>query len=205
MSISIKNLEFAHDGEQIFTDFSLEIAEDKHTVLKGDSGSGKSTLLKLILGFLQPDSGDILLNGKPLDTSTIKDLRQITAWLPQDLNMGESTVREMIYVPFSFKTNADSTPSESTVLDTFDQLGLHKEALSKEFTDLSTGQRQRVGLSLCVLLDRPLLLLDEPTSALDRSSKEKAAELLLNKPNKTIISASHDPFWVKRADRIVEL
>lgn len=205
MSISIKNLDFSHGDEQIFDDFSLEAKKGKHTVLKGDSGSGKSTLLKLILGFLKPDDGEISRDGKSLDTRKIRDLRKQTAWLPQDLNMGESKVSEMIYVPFSFKTNAASKPSEETIIDTFDQLGLSEEIFSKQFTDLSTGERQRVGITLCVLLDRPLLLLDEPTSALDRSSKEKAAKLLLEKQDKTILSVSHDPFWTDRADKIIEL
>jgi ABC-type transport system involved in cytochrome bd biosynthesis fused ATPase/permease subunit len=205
MSISIKNLTFSYEDEQIFTGFNLNIKEGKHTVLKGDSGSGKSTLLRLILGFLQPAGGEISLFDKPMDTRAFKELRQRAAWLPQDLNMGENTVRDMIYVPFSFKNNAASKPPESTVLDTFELLGLHEEVLDKQFTDLSTGQRQRVGISLCVLLDRPLLLLDEPTSALDRSSKEKAAELLLGNPDKTILSVSHDPFWVEKADMVIEL
>lgn len=205
MTISIKGLEFSHGDEQIFRDYSLEIESGKHTVLQGDSGSGKSTLIKLILGFLKPDGGEISLNGKPMDTGAFRELRQKTAWLPQDLNMGENSVEDVIYFPFLFKQNAVSKPSESTVVDTFEQLGLHEEVLDKEFSDLSTGQRQRVGITLCALLDRPLLLLDEPTSALDRSSKEKAAELLLGKPNKTIVSVTHDPFWIKKADKVIEL
>jgi ABC-type bacteriocin/lantibiotic exporter with double-glycine peptidase domain len=70
--------------------------------------------------------------------------------------------------------------------------------------DLSTGQRQRVGLAICHFLDKPLLLLDEPTSALDLVSKRKVADLLIN-PDRTIISTSHDPFWVDLADNVIEL
>lgn len=205
MRINIKNLEFSYGDEQIFSGLNFSIQKGKHTVIKGDSGSGKSTLLKLILGFLQPDGGEILLNGETMNTSRFRELRKNTAWLPQDLNMGESTLKDLIYSPFSFNNNIAIKPSESTVLDTFDQLGLQDEIFDKQFTDLSTGQRQRVGISLCILLDRPLLLLDEPTSALDQSSKEKAAEQLLGKSGKTIVSVSHDPYWVQKADRVIEL
>jgi len=205
MRINIKNLEFSYGDEQIISRLNFSIQKGKHTVIKGDSGSGKSTLLKLILGFLQPDGGEISLNGETMNISRFRELRKKTAWLPQDLNMGERTVCDLIYTPFSFNNNEAIKPLESTVLDTFDQLGLQDEIFDKQFTDLSTGQRQRVGISLCILLDRPLLLLDEPTSALDRSSKEKAAEQLLWKSGKTIVSVSHDPYWVQKADSVIEL
>jgi ABC-type multidrug transport system ATPase subunit len=204
MFLSIQNLEFSFGSENIFSGLALNVEKGKHTVIKGDSGSGKSTLMKLILGFLQPDSGEILLKEKPMSTGAFKELRKRAAWLPQDLNMGENSVREMIFMPFSFKHNSVSKPSESTVLETFEQLGLQEEVMDKQFTDLSTGQRQRVGITLCYLLNRPLMLLDEPTSALDRSSKEKAAELLLEDPKKTVLSISHDPFWVERSDKVIE-
>jgi ABC-type lipoprotein export system ATPase subunit len=84
-------------------------------------------------------------------------------------------------------------------------LGLSSSLLPKPFRELSTGQRQRVGLVLCHLLDRPLMLLDEPTSALDEDSKQKAIDLLFADNGRTIISTTHDPFWLKRCDKIIEL
>ena len=203
--LKLSGIHFSFGEEIIFDDFSFELHKSEKLVLKGDSGSGKSTLIKLILGFLQPDRGEISLKGNPMDTKAFRELRKKTAWLPQDLNMGENSVRELITIPFSFKHNAVSKPSESTILETFEELGLQEEVLDKQFTDLSTGQRQRVGITLCALLNRPLMLLDEPTSALDRSSKDKAAELLLGDPDRTVFSVSHDPFWIERCDRIIEL
>jgi len=65
-------------------------------------------------------------------------------------------------------------------------------------------QRQRVGLALCYLLDKDVLLLDEPTSALDEASKEKVHKLFSNK-QRTIISTSHDPWWLEKCSKIFEL
>jgi ABC-type bacteriocin/lantibiotic exporter with double-glycine peptidase domain len=202
--LKLSEIRFSFSDETVLDDFSFRLQTNEKLVIKGDSGSGKSTLLKIILGFLQPESGEILLNGNPMDIRECKELRRKAAWLPQDLNMGENSVREMIFMPFSFKYNSVNKPSESTVLETFEQLGLQEEVLDKQFTDLSTGQRQRVGITICTLLNRPFLLLDEPTSALDQASKEKAAELLLDDPEKTVLSVSHDPFWVERCDRMIE-
>lgn len=195
---------FSYSNETVLNDVSFELQANEKLVIKGDSGSGKSTLLKIILGFLQPESGELLLNGDAANTAALKELRKKTTWLPQDLNLGENSVREVIRLPFSFKHNADIEPSEHKILETFKQLGLQHDLLNKQFSDLSTGQRQRVGISLCTLLNRPLLLLDEPTSALDRASKEKAAELLLEDPDRTVLSVSHDPFWIEKCERTIE-
>jgi len=202
-NITFENVTFSFEKEQIVTDFSFEAAPGQHTVLKGESGSGKSTLLKLLLGFHKPRGGTISIDHKNYDAQKV---RKQTAWLPQDLNLGSGTVAEVMAKPFEFAAN-QSTKNNNTQqnrIRTLSTLGLTPDIIDKKFRDLSTGQRQRVGLAICHLLDKPLLLLDEPTSALDKASKQKAAELLLNNEH-TVISTSHDPFWVAKADNIIEL
>lgn len=84
------------------------------------------------------------------------------------------------------------------------KLDLSEEMLESTFSDLSTGQRQRVGLAICYLLGRKIMFLDEPTSALDERSKQKVSDLIM-KEDLTVISTSHDPWWVERCDRVIEL
>lgn len=201
--ISFTNVTFGFENERIVTDFSFKAAPGQHTLLKGESGSGKSTLLKLLLGFYKPQSGSISVDRKNNDAQKV---RKQTAWLPQDLNLGSGTVSEVMAKPFEFAANqpTEYKNTKQHRIRTLEMLGLAPDILDKQFRDLSTGQRQRVGLALCHLLDKPLLLLDEPTSALDKASKQKAAELLLNSRH-TVISTSHDPFWVAKADNIIEL
>jgi ABC-type lipoprotein export system ATPase subunit len=114
-------------------------------------------------------------------------------------------VDEVIKYPFHFKQSGNQMPENNQIIDILSDLGLDAEVLDKEFTDLSTGQRQRVGIALCILLDKPVLLLDEPTSALDEASKEKAAHHLLSDPARTVLSTSHDPFWIEKCSRIIDL
>lgn len=128
----------------------------------------------------------------------------MSAWLPQDLNLGSGTVQEVMDKPFTFDANRSHSKNRDKQSEVLQKLGLATPILDKEFRDLSTGQRQRVGLGICHLLDKPLLLLDEPTSSLDWASKEKATDLLLNS-SKTVISTSHDPFWVDLADNVIAL
>lgn len=204
MLLEGRNIHFTYGEEIIFNDFSFELKESEKLVLKGESGSGKSTLFRLILGFEHPDKGKFLYNGSDLRNGTLQSFRKETAWLPQDLNIGNGSVKEVIEYPFQFKSSSVEKPDPDTVKKLLNELGLDSSILEKTFSDLSTGQRQRIGILICILMDKPLILLDEPTSALDRASKEKLADLLLNS-NRTILSTSHDPFWVDRCDRTIEM
>ncbi|MDX1672210.1 MAG: ATP-binding cassette domain-containing protein [Balneolaceae bacterium] len=202
--IEFRDISFSYNGEQILDGFSLAVNRGDRLVIKGDSGRGKTTVVRLLLGFEEPDEGSILFEDEPLAETGYRRLRQQTAWLPQDLNLGTGSVEEVMQFPFQFESNPEK-PADDLLVRALEQLGLEFSVLSKPFRDLSTGQRQRVGIALCHLLDKPLLLLDEPTSALDANSREKAIELLFSKEDRTIISTSHDPAWIEYYDRVREL
>lgn len=199
--ITCSDLTIRFGDEVVLDGFSLQIPKGKHTVLKGESGSGKSTLLKLFLGFLEPDKGTVYFN----NSKSVWEMRKETAWLPQDLDLGSGTVEKIIRKPFRFAGNELKMPERATYVSLLAELGLSEDSLGKQLRDLSTGQRQRVGLAICHLLDKPILLLDEPTSALDKVSKKRIIDILLAHTNKTVISTSHDPFWVEYADNVIEL
>lgn len=205
--LTFKNIHFGYNDVEslLLNGFSFELSKSDHMVIKGDSGTGKTTIFRLVLGFEQPDEGEIYYNNQPMDEESIHQLRKETAWLPQDLNLGAGEVKDVVQSVFQFKTNIASQPDADTIIDTFRMLALPESLLRKDFTDLSTGQRQRVGIAICHLLDKPLVLLDEPTSALDKSSKEKVSELLFNHSKRTILSASHDPWWIEQCNTVVEL
>lgn len=201
----MQDVTFSYDEKEIIFDgFSLDIRKGERLALKGESGSGKTTLFRLLLGFEHPQKGTILYKGEPYSTEIIRKLRKELAWLPQDLNLGSGTVQELLDFLFDFRANRSNKPEPERIRNTLQQLGLDGDSTQSKFSDLSTGQRQRVGLAFCHLLDKECLLLDEPTSALDRRSKQKVADLLLE-DNRTIISTSHDPWWLQRCNRIVEL
>ena len=199
--LSFHNVWFAFNDKTVIEGMSFRIPSGEHTVLKGESGSGKSTILKLLLQFIEPGQGSITWNTDDQE----KNIRPKTAWLPQDLNIGTGTVRNVIEHPFEFTANNSNKPTNNDIESTLKELGLNPEILDQQYSNLSTGQRQRVGIALCHLLNKSILLLDEPTSALDKASKERISNLLLAHTNKTIVSTSHDPFWVAKADHIIEL
>lgn len=203
--ISMRDVTFSYNGSApILQDFSLDIKNGEHLVLKGESGSGKTTLFRLLLGFERPTSGSMRYKNNSYSTDTIKKLRKELAWLPQDLNLGSGTVEELLDFLFEFQANRSDKPEPDRIRETFQKLGLDAGVTDSVFSELSTGQRQRVGIAFCYLLDKKTLLLDEPTSALDSKSKQRVSDLLFD-GNRTIVSTSHDPWWLERCDRIIEL
>lgn len=200
-----KQIRFSYGDETIFDSFSFSVQPGERIVLKGESGSGKTTLFRLILGFENPEKGEIRFKNHDPGPESFQTLRKESAWLPQDLNIGTGSLNDVIHFPFTFKTNQTQLPTEAEIESMHRNLGLASELLKKPYSDLSTGQRQRAGIALCMLLDKPIIMLDEPTSALDEASKQKIADLLFQDKNRTIISTSHDPYWIDRCSRVINL
>jgi putative ABC transport system ATP-binding protein len=201
---NLSKINFSYETESIFENFSLSVQTGEQIVIKGESGSGKTTLFRILLGFENPDSGKIFYKGAEYSQEIIHRMRQEVTWLPQDLNLGSGKTAELIDFIFEFQANINDKPERHEIVDILKKMGLNEDTLESTFSELSTGQRQRIGLACCLLLERDLILLDEPTSALDLESKKKVAKLLLEN-GLTIISTSHDPWWVEKCDRVIEL
>jgi len=206
MTLAFSNIQFSYPGQlsSLINNFSFEAETGDIIVLHGASGAGKTTLFRLLLGFEKVTKGTITIDDKPIVNENLIHFRNRTAWLPQDLDLGEGTLEEVFYYPFSFKNNKEKVPRKEKAVELFKFMGLTDIKWSTDFRSLSTGQRQRVGIALCHFLDKEVLLLDEPTSALDGASKEKVKELLFDN-HKIILSASHDPWWTERCSKIVHV
>ncbi|QDP71226.1 ABC transporter ATP-binding protein [Legionella israelensis] len=201
--LQFEDVSFSFGEKSVLSHYSFTAHQNDHIVIKGRSGGGKTTILKLILGFLKPEQGFIRFYQDDKDKTTA--IRRFTSWLPQELNIGEGTVQQILNYPFRFAVNKDHQSDQDKQIKVLNRLGLSSDLYTKPYRELSTGQRQRVGFALCYLLNKPLMLLDEPTSALDDKAKQKVAALLKDNTDQTIISTSHDPFWLKQATQIYEL
>lgn len=87
--IELKNISFSYKKNQIFEDFSVDFYEKKISFLLGKNGSGKTTLLKLLNGFLEPDMGDVYINGKKLHTYSQQYLSKTISYVPQNINAAD--------------------------------------------------------------------------------------------------------------------
>lgn len=193
------------NGNILFDNFNSFIAKGDKSVFFSPSGSGKTTLLNMIMGFCFPDRGRVSVDGANVSPGSISIIRRKVSWLPQNVNIfGNSIVREALESPFKFSFNKGLN-SSSLINEYLGELGLSVKILDSRMKDLSGGEKQRVFLAICRLLQRPIIALDEPTSALDNESKKKAVQFILSDEGTTVISASHDTFWLDACNNIIEI
>jgi len=205
MLLSFNNIGINFNNKSLFSVLTFDIDKGDKVVFKGKSGSGKTSLLNIITGFVRPASGTVLFDGSPLTKSNLIDLRKKLAYLPQQLSFNSHEVQQFLEMPFGFANNKSLTPNKNSILKYFSLFDLNHDLLNSKMQDISGGEKQRVALISCLLLQRKILLLDEPVSALDKSSKKKVIDYLFAMNELTIISSSHDPDWVDACNKIIDL
>ena len=203
--IEIEHLSVQSQQTPVFENFSLSLRAGEKMAVSGRSGTGKSTLLNALMGFVRADTGRIIVNGLELGESTIGEIRQQIAWLPQELGLGLETAGELFYYPYTFKRNKGIRPSEASVEAMLNKLELSGKILEKRLADISGGQKQRLLIASLLLMNRPLMLFDEPTSALDRRSSDILLAVLTANTETTMLAATHDQTWQQRFDRLISL
>ena len=180
-------------ADHLFQNLDFSIEAGQRAVITGTSGSGKKTILNMIAGLEKPDTGTIAVF-KPEKFDAWK-VRQQIAFVFQHPVFAKGSVLDNIISPFLFKVNKQLRPDRNTIIEHLKKTGLERDILEKSPDQLSGGQKQRVALIIGKLLHRKLFLLDEPTSALDPDSKKLVIDYILNDPEITIVSVSHDPEW----------
>ena len=174
---------------------SFRVPAGETAVLVGPSGVGKTTVLELLLGFLQPDSGRITLNGAELASVTPQALSRMTAWIGQRPILFAGTIRENIRFGRDDATDVEIAAAAKSA-------GLHMVLASlpqgldtlvgEDGYGLSGGQAQRIAIARAFVRDAPLLLLDEPTAHLDPATETDVFDSLRRLTvGRTVLLASH--------------
>ena len=180
-------------GEQpVLERFSLGLDTGAKATLTGRSGSGKSTVLRCIMGFVVPDAGAVHIEGERLTGESVWRLRAKLAYVAQEPDIGAGTVREVLERPFGYRANAHLEDNLAQAPALFERFLLPQALLDKDVTALSGGEKQRVAVISCLLLDRRIVLLDEASSALDDAAAEAVAGYFRSRENLTVLSVSHD-------------
>ncbi|TAA72631.1 ABC transporter ATP-binding protein [Planococcus salinarum] len=186
---------------------TLEVSEGEIVAILGKSGSGKSTLLHILAGFMLPEAGSVMVNGK--ETSVLKEAEQADFRLQNfgfifqnfQLMPGLSAF-ENVELPLKIK-GMDEKERKLKVENLLQKVGL-QEVAGHYPNELSGGQQQRVSIARALITDAPIILADEPTGSLD-SETEKEILLLIQSLNKklglTFVIITHDEEVATVADR----
>lgn len=197
--LELRNVAFGYRRQLLLYDISLAIKAGEMVGLLGPNGSGKTTLLRLLSGVLQPQQGQVLLQGRALEQWGRRGVAQRVAVVPQEFHVRFAfTVEQMVNLgrtPFiSSFFGSPGKDDQVMVQDAMNAAGISALA-SRIFNELSGGERQRVMIAMALAQQPLVLLLDEPTSHLDIKYQIETLELVrqLNRERGvTVIAAMHD-------------
>jgi thiol reductant ABC exporter CydD subunit len=209
--IRCRGLRVSHAGRPVpaLDDLNLVITPGEVLAITGPSGCGKSTLLAVLLGFVTPDAGQVVVGNVDLRDVDLVYWRSQIAWVGQRTHLFAATVAENIRLGRPGATDGDVRQAAGLAgaEEFIDALPFrYLTQLGERGIGLSIGQRQRIALARAFLKDAPLIVLDEPTAGLDsRAEAGISAALQRLSGTHTIVVTSHHHALFTRADRVVTL
>jgi ATP-binding cassette, subfamily B, bacterial PglK len=210
LSLSLINYKYPEGNKSVLYDISMTINRGESIGIMGPSGSGKTTLVDIILGLLEPNNGEIKLNGKRINESMI-DFQKKVAYLPQQVFILDDTLRNNITLGESLSPEInerlEKAIKQSKLKELLDNLpkGLDTR-LGEHGISFSGGQRQRVALARAIFHQKEILVMDEATSALDEATeKEVVDEIKRLKGVSTMIIIAHRLDTLKYCDHIYRM
>ncbi|WP_405741537.1 ABC transporter ATP-binding protein/permease [Streptomyces sp. NBC_00028] len=189
-------------------DFTLSVRPGETVALVGASGAGKSTVLNLVIGFIRPTSGRLLLDGTDMNDLDLRTYRRFVSVVPQESILFDGTIRENVAYGMEDEADEDTVRAalrDANALEFVDRLpqGLDT-VVGERGARLSGGQRQRLAIARALIRDPRVLVLDEATSALDTRSEALVQEALARLLHgRTTFVVAHRLSTVRGADRIV--
>ena len=198
-ALEVEHLTCNYDNICALFDVSLQVPKGQLVGVIGPNGAGKSTFIKTILGLIPTISGQILIDGMPINKARAK-----VAWVPQkgevDWNF-PTTVLDVVVMGRYKKLGLFKNPQRADFEradQCLDIVGL-RELKNRQISELSEGQKQRVFIARALIQDSDILLMDEPFSGVDQKTENILIEILrkLKDQNKTIFIVHHDLNTIK--------
>ncbi len=206
--IEFKNVSFSYvEGRPVLKDISFTVGKGESFAIAGPTGCGKTTLINLLMRYYEPDSGDILINGKSIKDIPRSELRHYIGFVSQDTWLSDDTVMENIRFSGPQITEEQAIDAcKKTGCDSFIRKlpKRYNETIDNERDDISGGQKQLLTIARAMASDPSIMILDEATSSVDVVTEvriQKAVRELLN--GRTSIIIAHRLSTITNCDKIV--
>jgi subfamily B ATP-binding cassette protein MsbA len=206
-NITIENINFRYEDENVLKNFSLEVPKGKTVALVGQSGSGKSTIANLLTRFYDVNEGAIKIDGTNIKDMTMNSLRHMIGLVTQDSILFNDTIKNNILIGKEDATDEEIIEALK-VANAYEFVKDLPNGINTNIGDagnkLSGGQKQRLNIARAVLKNPPIMVLDEATSALDTESEKLVQVALENMmQNRTSVVIAHRLSTIQKADKIV--
>ncbi|OAB47585.1 thiol reductant ABC exporter subunit CydD [Paenibacillus antarcticus] len=207
LTLSHVQVQHEAEGPHSLQDITLHIQGMRKIGIIGESGAGKSTLIDVLSGFLQPSSGDVVLNGQRLPALTDESWQNQMTYIPQSPYLFSTSLADNVkfYTPNASQEEVEQAVKNAGLSDLVSSLPLgYDEVIGGGGRTLSGGQAQRVALARAFLSDRPVILLDEPTAHLDIETEYELKETMRSLfEGKLVFLATHRLHWMPDMDQII--
>ncbi len=208
-TINFKDVSYKYPGadKDVIKHLNLNVEPGDCVAFVGSSGSGKSTVMNLIIGFLNATSGEIDIDGKPIEMLNLQDYRHFLAVVPQNCILFSGTIKENILYGLAnySKQRFEQVLDLANIREFTDKLpdGINTY-VEEHGGNLSGGQKQRISIARAMMRDPKIIILDEATSALDNISEyhvQQAMSSLMK--NRTTFIVAHRLSTIRDANKIV--
>lgn len=206
--IEFNNVTFSYNqDQQVLSDINLTFAPNSTNALVGESGAGKSTIANLIMGFYRPDTGQVKIGDKDINSMSESEINRSVSIVQQDVFLFNTSIEENIRIGKKDATKEEiiEAAKQAQIHDMIMTLKDGYQTLAGESgAKLSGGEKQRISIARMILKNAPIIILDEATSAIDPYNEYLIQRAIDNlSKNKTLILIAHHLNTIVNADQII--
>lgn len=210
-TIKFSNICFSYDNhsKQIIKNLNLTFKKGDFVGIYGASGSGKSTFLDILMGFIEPSSGQFIIDNNVITNKNIQSWRSQIAFVPQSIFLLDLSIEDNIVLGSSLRKNKRRLINVLKLVDMYDfvkklPLGI-KTNVGEKGCFLSGGQKQRLSIARALYSNSKILFFDEPTSSLDHDNENTIIELISSfKSEYTIFLVSHKLSTLRNCNKLLK-